>query len=173
MMGALERTLERIARFNDGACLVGRYGSLTLLGLMTIAILIQVFFRYVLGSALTWSEEAARYMMVWMTFLVAPIAYRMGANVALEVLAARIHGRVAEALKIALNLLVILFIVTFFVETFGLIGRGFKISCRPLLWQSRSAIEIFMNHPRSRARHTWRARRMHCQRGRQREVERQ
>lgn len=126
-MQALDRLLARLARFNDAACAVGKWGSLTLIGLMTAAILLQVFFRYVLGGALTWTEEVGRYMMVWMTFLVAPIAYRTGANVALEVLAAHIHGRLAEALKIVLNLLVITFIVVFFYESLGLIGRGFKI----------------------------------------------
>jgi TRAP-type C4-dicarboxylate transport system permease small subunit len=126
-MEALDRLLARLARFNDAACVLGKWGSLTLVGLMTAAILLQVFFRYVLGGALTWTEEVGRYMMVWMTFLVAPIAYRTGANVALEVLAAHIHGRVAEVLKIVLNLLVITFIVVFFYESLGLIGRGFKI----------------------------------------------
>lgn len=43
---------------------------------MTLVILLQVFCRYVLNDALPWSEEAARYLMVWMTFLALPSASR-------------------------------------------------------------------------------------------------
>lgn len=124
---ALDRVLDGLAWFNESAGKVGRNLSLTLVGLMTAAILLQVFFRYVLGSALTWSEEVARFMMVWMTFLVAPIAYRAGANVALDIVISRIPGRAFELLKIIINLLVIGFVVTFFFESFGLIGRGLKM----------------------------------------------
>lgn len=42
-------------------------------GVMTLVIIVQVFFRYALNDALAWSEELARYMMVWMTFLALPI----------------------------------------------------------------------------------------------------
>ena len=126
-MKGLDRLLDGLAWFNQAAGKVGRNLSLTLVGLMTAAILLQVFFRYVLGSALTWSEEVARFMMVWMTFLVAPIAYRAGANVALDIVISRIRGRTFEILKIVIHVLVIGFVVTFFVESFGLIGRGLKM----------------------------------------------
>lgn len=126
-MAAIERTLAPPARFNDAACALGKYAGLSLIALMTAAILLQVFFRYVLGSALTWSEEVARFMMVWMTFLVAPIAYRGGANVALDILVAQLGGRPLALLRIVINVLVIGFVLTFFFESFGLIGRGIKM----------------------------------------------
>ena len=36
----------------------------------------QVFSRYALNHSLFWSEEAARYLLVWLTFLGTSIAYR-------------------------------------------------------------------------------------------------
>ncbi len=51
---------------------------------MVICILIQVFFRYVLNSALPWPEEAARFFMLWMTGLVAPSAFRWGSLVSID-----------------------------------------------------------------------------------------
>jgi hypothetical protein len=38
----------------------------SLVALMTAVILLQVCSRYLLGSALTWSAEVTRFMMVWM-----------------------------------------------------------------------------------------------------------
>lgn len=58
--------------------------SVVALALMVLIILIQVFFRYVLNSALPWPDEAARFLMLWMTGLMAPAAYRTGGFVAID-----------------------------------------------------------------------------------------
>ena len=36
---------------------------------MVISILVQVYFRYVIGNALPWPDEFARFCMLWMTCL--------------------------------------------------------------------------------------------------------
>ncbi|MDA8226350.1 MAG: TRAP transporter small permease subunit, partial [Desulfitobacterium hafniense] len=43
---------------------------------MSVIILAQVIFRYVLEAPLPWSEEVARYLMVWGTFLGAGLGVR-------------------------------------------------------------------------------------------------
>jgi len=45
---------------NTGLLTVGRWIGVAAIAAMVIAILIQVFFRYVLGNALPWPDEAAR-----------------------------------------------------------------------------------------------------------------
>ena len=42
---------------------------------MTVIVVAQVFARYVLNSSLFWSEELARYCLVWISFLGASVAY--------------------------------------------------------------------------------------------------
>jgi TRAP-type C4-dicarboxylate transport system permease small subunit len=42
---------------------------------MATLVAVQVFFRYVLNHSLFWSEELARYFLVWLTFLGASVAY--------------------------------------------------------------------------------------------------
>ena len=42
---------------------------------MTVTVAVQVFFRYVLNHSLFWSEELARYLLVWLTFLGSSSAY--------------------------------------------------------------------------------------------------
>ncbi|MGI9436210.1 MAG: TRAP transporter small permease [Geminicoccaceae bacterium] len=131
-MRALEQGIAHLARVNATACFIGKHAGWVLIGLMTLVILLQVFFRYVLGSALTWSEEVARFMMIWMTFLIAPVAYRHGINVSLDFFASMIKGRMKEITTIALNVLVILFLVIFFFESFGMIERGLKLKASTL-----------------------------------------
>jgi len=43
---------------------------------ITIDVLVGVFFRYILGNALSWNEELARYLMIWMGFIAASLVMR-------------------------------------------------------------------------------------------------
>ena len=53
---------------------------------MTIVVAVQVFFRYGLNQSLFWSEELARYLLVWLSFLGASVAYRRKAHPGVDIL---------------------------------------------------------------------------------------
>ncbi|MCP4671923.1 MAG: TRAP transporter small permease [Desulfobacula sp.] len=62
---------------------INRWVEFFLFGLgfsMTLTIAVQVFFRYVLNHSLFWSEELARFLLVWLTFLGASCAYYRNLN---------------------------------------------------------------------------------------------
>lgn len=65
---------------------IGRNVAWVALALMVFVILLQVFFRYILNNALNWPDEAARFLMLWMTGLIAPSAFRWGGFVAIDML---------------------------------------------------------------------------------------
>ncbi len=65
---------------------IGRQLAWIAILLMVIVIIIQVFFRYVLNNALPWPDEVARFLMLWMTGLIAPTAYRWGGFVSIDML---------------------------------------------------------------------------------------
>lgn len=56
------------------------------IAVMVVAISYQVFGRYVLGHSPSWSEELARYLMVWLTMLGAAAAMRSGGHIAVTTL---------------------------------------------------------------------------------------
>ncbi|OGO39825.1 MAG: hypothetical protein A2147_06740 [Chloroflexi bacterium RBG_16_57_8] len=67
--------------------LLRRGTEVTVMVLMAILVAIvvaSVFFRYILLSPLTWSEEVGRYMMIWLGFLAASIAVRQGLHVGVD-----------------------------------------------------------------------------------------
>ena len=65
---------------------IGRQFACIAIFLMVVVIIIQVFFRYVLNNALPWPDELARFLMLWMTGLIAPSAYRWGGFVSIDIL---------------------------------------------------------------------------------------
>jgi TRAP-type C4-dicarboxylate transport system permease small subunit len=95
--------------WNDLALRLGWWISVVAIGLMVLSILLQVFFRYVLSAPLPWSEEAARFCMLWMTGFMAPLAYRRGGFVAIDMLGQALAPRISQILT--LLLLLIAFVV--------------------------------------------------------------
>lgn len=96
-------TIARVLGAVNGAALAfGRGVGVVCMGLMVVCILIQVFFRYVLNNALPWPDEAARFLMLWMTGMVAPTAYRRGGFVAIDMLVLMMNKRVAAVLMMVL-----------------------------------------------------------------------
>ena len=93
----------------NGALLaLGRWIGAACLGLMVVVILVQVFFRYVLNSALPWPEEASRFLMLWSTALMAPTAFRRGGFVAIDMVIRMLPRLVATGLSVFLLAVTIL-----------------------------------------------------------------
>lgn len=72
-----------------------------LFGTMAVAVFLQVIFRYIFRSPLFWSEELARYLFVWSSFLGGAIAARKGSHIGLEL----IQNAVPGILKLILRFL--------------------------------------------------------------------
>ncbi len=101
-MSVLFGLLWPLERFNAAILAVGRVIAVIALAIMVCLILGQVFFRYVLNDAPNWTEEAARFGMLWMTGLMAPLAYRMGGFVAIDMLERALSRTLAGILSLIL-----------------------------------------------------------------------
>jgi TRAP-type C4-dicarboxylate transport system permease small subunit len=104
-MALLFGLLAPIQFWNDVVLRIGRSVAIVAIALMVVAILIQVFFRYVLNNALAWPDEAARFMMLWMTGLIAPLAYRRGGFVAIDMVLLALPARVGAIVSLFLLLI--------------------------------------------------------------------
>jgi len=101
-----------------------RVVQVTLVGMvaiMTIIIIIQVFMRYLFLYSLSWSEEVARYLMIWVAFLGASLALKYGFHIGIEF----VITRIPEKARVHVNLLAKLSILVFLI--FFTIG-GFQVS---------------------------------------------
>ncbi|MHA6327188.1 TRAP transporter small permease [Roseivivax sp. CAU 1753] len=101
-MGLIKGLLAPIRIFNDWVLWLGRGVAIVALALMVAVILAQVWFRYVLNNALPWPDEAARFLMLWMTGLAAPSGLRHGGFVAIDMVIEALPRRTADILILAL-----------------------------------------------------------------------
>ncbi|MBM7068434.1 TRAP transporter small permease [Actibacterium sp. 188UL27-1] len=110
-MGVLMGLLAPLRLFNDTVLAACRVLGMLALAIMVIFILIQVFSRYILNDALPWSEEAARFCMLWMTGLVAPASFRRGGFVVIDMLERALPRLFATILSMTLLLIAVLVMV--------------------------------------------------------------
>ena len=67
------------------------------------------FFRYVLNNALPWPDEVARFLMLWMTALIAPSAYRWGGFVSIDMIIGSFTKLIGNLISLLLLMLSFLF----------------------------------------------------------------
>ncbi|MDW3222081.1 MAG: TRAP transporter small permease [Paracoccaceae bacterium] len=101
-MGALLAVMTPLRLVNEALLTLGRAIGVFAVAAMVVAILIQVFFRYALNSALPWPDEAARFCMMWMTGLMAPTAFRRGGFVAIDTLVRLLPARIGAVITLIL-----------------------------------------------------------------------
>lgn len=102
MMGGLLGLTSALGRMNAAVLTLGRGLGAVCMAAMVIIILAQVFFRYVIGTALPWPEEAARFLMLWAAGLMIATAFRRGGFVSIEILVRMLPLRLASFLSLLL-----------------------------------------------------------------------
>lgn len=76
-----------------------------LVSLLTVSVSVQVFVRYVLQKPLfLWSEELARFTMIWMVFLGIGVGVKNGAHFAMDILPGLLGKRLGTALRVFADL---------------------------------------------------------------------
>lgn len=122
--------------------LVWRWGTETvvalLMAVMVGTIVLQVFYRFVLGNPLSWSEELARYVFVWITFLGAAVAYRHGGHIVVETLVVLLPRRLQRALAWLVDALMVVALIVLLVQGMGIVQVNSNVEATmlqiPMSW---------------------------------------
>lgn len=101
MVQQLDRYFTNFTKFLVGFCLVS----------MTMLILLAVFTRYVLNDPISWAEEVARHIMIWMTFMGLGLTMREGKQVAITIIQDLLPPSVKKIIKGIIWFLVVFFSV--------------------------------------------------------------
>ena len=74
-----------------------------------IAISVQIFMRYVMGNATTWSDTVAASALAWMTFLAGTAAVRKNENIAVTFIQVRFRGAARKLVDTFCHLVTLVF----------------------------------------------------------------
>ena len=85
-----------------------------LLGIMLFSVLWQVLSRYLLNEPSSFTEELARYLLIWIGTLGAAYASGQRMHLAITYLPDKLSDKHRDRLQIVLNVLVILFVIAVF-----------------------------------------------------------
>lgn len=97
----MKRSIQKVDK-----CLSMIENAVIILGLsaMFLILLAQVIMRYVLSRPLTWSEEAARFIFVYVSFIGISYAYRQKGHIRMEVVVNLFPQAVRRGLEVLINL---------------------------------------------------------------------
>jgi TRAP-type C4-dicarboxylate transport system permease small subunit len=90
---------------------LNRWLLVALLAAMVVIVFANVVMRYLLGTSVIWSEEVARHLMIWMTFVGSGLALRTGAQLGIDTLHGALPPNAARALRLALAATMLLLFV--------------------------------------------------------------
>lgn len=91
-----------------------RYLDYTIKGTIAVSIFaimaiicLQVFYRFVLGDAKSWPEEASRFLMIWALFIAGAYVFYEGQHSKITYVSSKLPRAVQVAIDIVVNVLII------------------------------------------------------------------
>ena len=108
-----------------------------LMAVMVVNVLWQVFTRYVVGVPSSFTDELARYLLIWIGILGAAYVSGKKMHIAIDLVPSRLTPRARARLSVFVNLIVILFAVTVLV-----LGGARLVYITLLLEQNSPALQI-------------------------------
>jgi TRAP-type C4-dicarboxylate transport system permease small subunit len=87
-------------------------GFLTVVGfaLLFVCVMMQIIWRYILEVPLPWSDEAARYLLVWVSLLAIALAFRDDSHIRLDYFFVKFPPSLRHGIWILFNLMALGFL---------------------------------------------------------------
>lgn len=98
-----------MSKLELGLVRANRWALIVILAAMALLVFVNVLLRYLTNQSITWAEEVARHLMIWLTFLGAGPVLRHGGHVALENVQAALPRHLAVLLRATVALLMLAF----------------------------------------------------------------
>jgi TRAP-type C4-dicarboxylate transport system permease small subunit len=93
-----------------------------LLVVLSLSVFLEVVIRYVLNAPLSWTEEIARFALIWFAMLASAVAARRGVHFAFRWAVKPFPESVRWRVRQAVNVLVIIFLSFLLVQGIGTLG---------------------------------------------------
>lgn len=110
---------------------------ITFMTVMVLCVLWQIVTRYLLGAASSWTEEAARYLLIWIGVLGGAYAVGQKIHLAMDLIKPKVGSRAARTQRLVLEIAIAAFALLALV-----IGGSVLVKISFELGQKSSAMAI-------------------------------
>lgn len=100
-----------------------------LLMVMTCLVFTNVLTRYVFHFAIAWSEEISRFLMVWIVFVGAALAYKEDAHMGLDIVVKALPKKTAQVIAVIVDLAVIYCL-------YLMLTGGYELTASMIRWKA-------------------------------------
>lgn len=114
---------DRLGNFADLLVKITMFVVMILTALMVLTVLTGVFFRYVIRSPLGWTEELARYLMIWAALLTISVGIRDREHVGIQLLVKKLPLKIGKVTIFLINIMVLIFLLV-------LTSRGYSMALK-------------------------------------------
>jgi TRAP-type C4-dicarboxylate transport system permease small subunit len=110
--------------------------NLFLFVMLLVVASMQVFFRYVVWVPMPWTEEVARFLLVWVTFLGAASVTRRKLHITVDWMTSKLSPRAGHVMGVGVYVMIFLFLITFFWGGLIMMDDSWPITAGTLPWLS-------------------------------------
>ena len=114
---------DRLENFGDWLGKITIFIVIILTGILVITVLTGVFFRYIIRDSLSWTEELARYLMIWAALLAVSVGIKDKEHVGIQLLIKQFPPMITKLITLVVYIITIIFLA---VLTF----KGYQVADR-------------------------------------------
>ena len=95
-----------------------------LFAVSVILVIAQVFWRYVLGDPITWTNQISRALFVWMTYLGIPVLFSRNILMSFDLLQEKVKGAANIFLRVGFRVIGLFFCICWFIFSWELCSKS-------------------------------------------------
>lgn len=133
--------LNGLIRFKKGMTVVLNAGLIIAVFLLVADVVWGVFTRYVMGEQAKWTEELARFLLIWVSLLGGAVAFGTKGHLGVDYFVGKFDPEVRKLMAIIVHLIVLFFAGAIFVY-----GGWRVVSDTLALGQTTSALPLKMGY---------------------------
>jgi TRAP-type C4-dicarboxylate transport system permease small subunit len=101
---------DRLEDFGDWLGKITLFVVIILTGILVITVLTGVFFRYIIRDSLSWTEELARYLMIWAALLAVSVGIKDKEHVGIQLLIKQFPPVLTKLITFVVYIITIIFL---------------------------------------------------------------
>lgn len=114
---------DRLESFGTWLAKITLFVVIVLTGVLVVTVLTGVFFRYIVRNSLSWTEELARYLMIWAALLAVSVGIKDKEHVGIQLLIRQFPPLVTKIITAVVYIITIVFL-------YILTAKGYQVAVK-------------------------------------------